>query len=204
MLADSAGNHDIFTILTVVDAALTLRHHGDGSQTTYPSGSSVLPVVVIATFLDRATRTLRRYDGDASDLPHLDDVVDLRVEYFGTRQPPRFPKPPIGSSNCLYDADGVARTPLLPVAPDTSLVPMPAASFTDGPWCGSGGTMFDADLLRVRRVRVTVRLQATDPAVRGTDVREFRVPGSARFAGAMVPDLSVVADVAPRNLRTVW
>ena len=35
-----------------------------------------------------------------------------------------------------------------------------AAILTDGPYCGSGDNQFDADLLRVRKVRVTLRMQA--------------------------------------------
>jgi hypothetical protein len=30
--------------------------------------------------------------------------------------------------------------------------------FQDGPWCGSGDNEFDADLLRIRKVRVTLRM----------------------------------------------
>jgi hypothetical protein len=75
---------------------------------------------------------------------------------------------------------------------------------TDGPWCGSGGNQFDADLLRVRRIRVILRLQASDPAVRGTNPSMFREPGTARSSGAMAADVNVVVDVAPRNFHQGW
>ena len=70
----------------------------------------------------------------------------------------------------------------------------------DGPWCGSGGTRFDADLLRVRRIRITVRLQASDPAVRGSDRQRFANRGSAKRETSMVPDVTVTIDATPRNL----
>ena len=75
-----------------------------------------------------------------------------------------------------------------------------SAMLSDGPWCGAGETQFDADLLRIRRVRIALRLQAADPAVRGSDLR-YRVPGRARSETSMVADVTVTIDVSPRNLR---
>lgn len=53
---------------------------------------------------------------------------------------------------------------------------LPAGAFTDGPWRGSGATMFDEDLLRIRRVRVSIEL----------------ADGRARYAATV--------DVSPRNV----
>lgn len=53
---------------------------------------------------------------------------------------------------------------------------LPPSVFVDGPWRGSGATMFDEDLLRIRRVRVTIELSE----------------GRARYAATV--------DVAPRNV----
>lgn len=55
-------------------------------------------------------------------------------------------------------------------------VELPIGTFADGPWLGSGETMFDADLLRVRRVRVELTLTS----------------GRETFRAA--------ADVSPRNM----
>ncbi len=52
---------------------------------------------------------------------------------------------------------------------------LPVSVLTDGPWRGSGDTMFDEDLLRIRRVRVAIEL----------------AEGRARYAATV--------DVAPRN-----
>ena len=71
---------------------------------------------------------------------------------------------------------------------------------SDGPWCGSGGTRFDADLLRVRRIRISVRLQASDPAVRGSDRQSVLQPRHGRADTSMVPDVIVSIDITPRNL----
>jgi hypothetical protein len=53
-------------------------------------------------------------------------------------------------------------------------------------------------------VKTTLRLQASDPAVRGADPAAFRYPGHAQRAGLEVPDRTVVVDVSPRNLRVAW
>ena len=69
---------------------------------------------------------------------------------------------------------------------------LPLALFRDGPFCGSGAMQYDADLLRIRRVVVRVRVRA----------------GSAcPVSGAVATELShlhdereVVIDVSLRNL----
>ena len=80
------------------------------------------------------------------------------------------------------------------------LIELTPGMLTDGPWC-SGDARYDLDLLRVRRIRVSVRLQATDAAARGTDPARFANPGSARRSALFVPDVTVEIDVVPRNLR---
>ncbi|MNC87652.1 hypothetical protein D3C83_33920 [compost metagenome] len=112
----------------------------------------------------------------------VDGLARVAFEYFGSPVPPRLPKPAAGLANCLYDAAGV---------PDPALITLPAgadglaalapAILGDGPWCGAGETRFDADLLRIRRVRVTAAV-----VVAGSG------PGS--------PPPSVSFDIAPRNL----
>jgi hypothetical protein len=206
LMFDATGNHDVFTVTDVAGQTLSLRHHGGGIHSVYAPGTPVIAVDVFGFYLDRNTRTLRRYDGDASDLPAVDDVVDMEVGYFGDIQPPVRPRPATGTSNCLYDAGGAYRSALLPVLvpAGASQAAVAEAIVTDGPWCGTGPNQFDADLLRVRRVRVALRLQASDPAVRGSDPVRFREPGIARDSSSLVPDAVVVVDVTPRNLRAAW
>ena len=58
---------------------------------------------------------------------------------------------------------------LMPLAAGT-ISEIPLERFTDGPFCGIAPNRFDADLLRIRRVRVTLRLQAADASVRDVEV----------------------------------
>ena len=201
MLIDPDGSYDIVTITGVAAASLTVRARGAASGRTHRVGSPVLSIDSSSFFVDPSTFVLHRYDGDASDVPAIDDVVAMDVRYYGATGPPAWPRPPAGEANCLYDAGGAYLSALMPaLAGVGGLVELTDAMLTDGPWCGSGGTRFDADLLRVRRIRVTVRLQASDPAVRGSDRRRFLNPGPATRDASMVPDVIVSIDVTPRNL----
>ena len=74
---------------------------------------------------------------------------------------------------------------------------------TDGPWCpdAAAPNRVDADLFRVREVRVTLRLEAASPAARGGDARLFAHPGTARHPWRWVPDRQVTIDVVLRALH---
>jgi hypothetical protein len=171
---------------------------------------------------------LRRSTDGAADMPLLDHVVALRFEYFGRSDPPAVvddgdsvrrrvsygPLPPPAGvddaldawpagENCVFSrSDGVAvpRQGSLPAAAD-GLAQLPLALFSDGPWCpdGAAPNRYDADLLRIRLARITIRVQAQSPAVRGLNARLFARPGPAREAARLVPDLEVQVDAALRN-----
>ncbi len=199
---DNNGNFDNFTITEVQSAAGHLQHRGQIFSRRYPPNTSTISEINAYTYyLDRTTNQLRRYDGADSDVPIVDNVADLRFEYFGDPQPPRSPKPEPGVANCLYDQLGnYLNLPVL-TATDGSLAALPASILTDGPvYCGGGTNEYDPDLLRIRKVRVTLRMQAATAAMRaGPDVT-----GTVR-AGAggerSVRDYILSFEVAPRNLN---
>ena len=86
-------------------------------------------------------------------------------------------------------------------ADEGSLSILTADMFKNGPWCGSGDSEFDADLLRVRKVRVTLRMQVSSPSLRGSDATLFANPGKSQGGNRLVPDYFVRFDVSPRNLN---
>ncbi len=201
IIFDTTGNFDTFAITQVQSAAGHLQHRGQDLNYNYLAGSQVTQIVSNTYFLDRATNQLKQYDGINPELPLVDNVVDLRFDYFGDPTPPLAPKPPPGTPNCLYDAAGnLIGLPTL-AANEGSLASLPGAMLTDGPWCGSGDNRFDADLLRIRKVRVTMRVQVGLSSMRGTDTRLFANPGSSAGAATWVPDYSVSFEVSPRNLN---
>lgn len=73
----------------------------------------------------------------------------------------------------------------------------------DGPWFPDEGDAhrFDSDLLRIRRVRVTLRVQAASAALRGPAGILFMQGGSATSRERYVPDREIRFDVSPRNLN---
>jgi hypothetical protein len=142
-----------------------------------------------------------RYNGGTNDVPLVDNVVDLKFDYFGDINPPLFPRPLLGEANCLYDAAG-NYVGLPTLAPDDgSLAVLTAAQLTDGPMCGGGSNQYDVDLLRIRKVRMTMRVQAANASLRGSDTALFRNPGTSRGGEKFVPDYMISFEVAPRNLN---
>jgi hypothetical protein len=152
-------------------------------------------------YYDAVNRQLRHYDGDASDNPVIDNVVGVLFEYFGDPNPPMAPKPPMGVANCLYDDSQnlVAGMATLPTQ-GASLAPLPLNILNDGPWCGAGSNRFDADLLRVRKVRITLRVQAGNDMLRGTGA-DYAVAGKSRSAPKMLQDYGVRFEITPRNMN---
>jgi hypothetical protein len=204
IIFDTSGNFDLFTITEVQDAAGHLQHRGEALSIPYDIGANVTQIVSNTYYLDRNTHKLMRYNGRDQETPIADDVVDLKFEYFGDVNPPRLPKPPAGVANCLYDAAGnYANLPVL-TADDGSLAALTGSMLTDGPMCGGGGNQFDADLLRIRKVRVTMRVQAANPAMRGnayTHPELFLVSGTATGGERYLPDFRLSFEVTPRNLN---
>jgi hypothetical protein len=172
---------------------------------------------------------LMRYDGWESDLPLLDHVSRFRVAWLGAAEPPRFreaaeaavtgvtygPVPPAAAvdlpddswgpgENCVFSraaGDVVPRLPILGSSP-LSLVALEGAALTDGPWCAHAAEAgrFDADLFRVRRVRLSLAVEAAAASSRGQDPRWFGRPGTGRNPYITVPDLQLTLDIAPRSL----
>jgi len=118
-------------------------------------------------------------------------------------QPTSYP----AGENCVFSMDTAtrARLPrLLPLAADASrgsLVPLGGAMLADGPWCPDEGdpNRFDADLLRIRRVGVTLRVEAGTDSLRAASGTLFFRAGTSRGVHA-VPDQEIHFEISPRNL----
>lgn len=182
-------------------------------------------------FLNTATNQLMFYDGGlGADVPVVDNVVGLAFEYFGDPQPPEWrpgkavsdttgpwtsygPKPSAvavapyeAGANCVFNNDGspvpASALPALGAA-GTGLVKLTAAQLTDGPWCPNATSLnrWDADLLRVRKIGVKVRVQAANAALRGPASALFTRGGTSRGGEKWVPDQEIRLQVSPRNLN---
>ena len=83
---------------------------------------------------------------------------------------------------------------------DTLLSP---AVLQDGPWetGDPDAAVFDADLRRIRRVRIALRVQAALASMRGPSGTLFTHGGTSTSAARYLPDREIRFDVALRNMN---
>ena len=167
----------------------------------------------------------------ANDAPVVDHVVGLTFTYFGDPQPPQLtgkpfssagpwttygPKPPaLGAAggtayplgeNCAFAVAGGAHVPRLATLAggnSMTLVQLGAPELTDGPWCPdvNNANRWDADLLRIRKIGIKLRVEATVDALRGPAGPLFTRAGTSRGGNKWVPDQELSFEVSPRNLN---
>ncbi len=209
-------------------SALTLK--GDAPAREFAAGSNVTEAraVTYALKADAASGAFQlvRADGFDPAQPLLDHVVKLAFRYFVDAQPPRVvddtatpprasygPAPPpldeslVGwpaGENCTFAVvDGRHQTRLTVLGSPDTVVEISPSLLTDGPWCPDAGARnrFDADLLRIRRVRFTLRVQTALSSLRGPAGLLFTNGGLSTAGGRSVPDVEIQFDVTPRNLK---
>lgn len=207
VIFDDTGSYDFFTITAVQTASLHLQHRppinpDDFSKAYTPAENARIAQVETHTyFRDPVTNQLMHYWGDANPPePVTDQIVDLRFEYFGDPEPPDAPRPAPGGTNCLFDGAGNNRLPILP-SNGSSLVELTPALLSDGPFCGTAPNQYDADLYRIRRIRITMRVQTALADLRGTDPVLFRNPGISNSGQRFIPDYEMSYEIAPRNMN---
>ena len=124
------------------------------------------------------------------------------------------PKPPLlgvnntndswgAGENCAFMVQNGQHVPRLgALAAANTQIELPAAMLSDGPWCpdGTSTRRFDADVLRIRRVRIKLRVQVAPASMRGPTGVLFTRGGTAR-GDRFVPDQEISFDVTPRNLN---
>lgn len=229
LVFDDSGSFNTFTISSIQGVTLNLDHNMRDSTKTYaPNVSRIVEASSRTYFLkpDLANDMYRleRYDGaGGADVPVVDHVAALGFAYLADPEPPLAikppadpsgpwttygPKPPASGDNCIFMPGAPLPAPRLPVLTALSggpaLVRLMPAQLTDGPWCPSASdpNRYDADLLRVRSVAVTVRVEAASRSLRGPAGFLFSRGGTGTSARALVPDQEVSFEVAPRNLGT--
>jgi type II secretory pathway pseudopilin PulG len=137
--------------------------HAPLGATYGPSGDAMATGVEVRAIHFDAGRQQLRIASAGTDLPLLDDVAAFEVVWLGDTSAPAGPRPPPGEENCVVGVDGSLRLPAL-AADEGPWVRLEAAELSDGPWCGVQPWRFDADLYRVRMVRLRVQLRRTRAA----------------------------------------
>ena len=156
-------------------------------------------------------------------LPVIDQVRRFDVEWWGVAGAPRvlaaadgtpgrttagpLPPPPgemlpwgawPAGENCLFAGDGAGGWAPRLADLGSGLVPVPLDSLQDGPWCPHPAApgRWDADLLRLRQVRVRLAVQAA--------AERLRAPGPASpgpRARRTVPDIEATLVLVPGRWR---
>ena len=173
---DAGGAFQTFSLAAVIDAASQLTMTS-APLTIYEAGTPVVEAQVRTYCLkvdaQSDTWQLVQYDGTANaDVPVLDHVVALTFEYFGDPAP--------GAST-----------------------PIRSVELIDGPWRPNdpSADRWDSDLLRIRTVAVTIRVEAAAAALRGPAGALFTNRGTATRASVWAPDETIHFVVSPRNLN---
>jgi len=206
LLVDSSGvgaGYELFQVTGT--GASTIQHAAPNPTFTkayLQNAGQLSEVEQHVYYLDSTARQLMHYDGRDTDEVLVDNVVGLTFTYFADPDPSRVPEPPPGMSSCLYDP-GDPPKPLLAPLGGTALQPLTLSQLSDGPVCGLGGNQFDGDLMRIRKVRVSIRIQASTADLRGKDSKTFASAGAATDGRRYVPDYSMNFDVSPRNLNLI-
>ncbi|HSC28028.1 MAG TPA: hypothetical protein VLD67_12180 [Vicinamibacterales bacterium] len=201
ILIDSSGLGAGYSLFSVTGTTGGLAHGSPNPPfgRAYPSASSVvMPIVHRIYYLDRSSRRLMFYDGYQTDVPLVDGVVDLRFGYFADPMPDSVREPADGDENCVYRA-GDPPVPLLEYLGGRSPAALPPARMIDGPICGVSPHRFDGDLLRIRRVVVTIRLEVSADYLRGSGA-SFAREGNSPDGDSYVRDYEITFDVSPRNM----
>jgi hypothetical protein len=157
VIFDQTGAHDVFRISGVALEPPALMHAGFPLSKNYAAGATIAQAQTVTYWHQVDTRTT------ASQLMKYDgDETDLPVIDN------------VASLQFEYFADGVT--------------PIDASGLTDGPWLPDAtfANRFDADLLRVRRVRATVRVRVNQV-----------------FLHLPVADQVVQIEIAPRSQNRV-
>jgi prepilin-type N-terminal cleavage/methylation domain-containing protein len=231
LIFDASGAFDTFNITSVQSGALHLQHRGEDVNKPYGTGSYISQIVQYTYWLktDTVAETyqLMRYDGNQTDLPIVENVVGLTFEYYGEPQPPVLrprqtppttygPNPPAlgvnntadiwgAGENCTFMVSGGQQvTRLATLGPANGpLIKLTEDMVKDGPWCpdASAAGRYDADLLRIRKIRVTLRVQAGNKAFRAAAGTLFTYGGSSTGGERYIPDQEITFDVTPRNLN---
>jgi hypothetical protein len=202
LIADLSGPGLGFDLFSVRSVAGALGHGAPDPAFShaYSSGPArVVPIRQRVYYLDAPTHRLMVYDGSTTDVPLADGIAGLRFQYLIDPWAGGVSRAGSAGGNCLYAA-GVPPLPLLTDLGGPRLVAATAALLGNGPPCGLSPNRFDGDLLRIRRVRVTIRAQASDSTLRGSGP-DFAVPGTAPGGAREVADAEVTFDVTPRNLQ---
>lgn len=162
--------------------------------------------------IDNVVDLAFEYFGDPR--PAFVTDTTTRATTYGPR-PPALGTEPSGvdawpwgpGANCVFEIDagtGQHAPRLADLAPGSqALILMDEGMLTDGPFCpqADAASRFDADLLRVRKIGIVLRVQVESAHLRGPAGTLFRNAGVGLSSRTMVPDQEIRFEITPRNFN---
>lgn len=186
----------------------TYYYNAATSQLMFYDGQNDADVPVV----DNVVGVTFRYWGDPQP-PQLNGRALSDISGPATTYGPRPPTAAANNGdgwpngeNCIFQFNGATLGPRLPVlgagGTTNTLVELTQANLSDGPWCPgpASDTLWDADLLRIRKISVTLRVQAAVASLRGPASALFTNGGTSSTASKWAPDQQMTFSVAPRNM----
>lgn len=182
-----------------------------GTMAVIFDDSGVFDLVAIGDVLDSSSEVVvDAWDaGSAAAFRAGATIVEARVRTYYLKNDP------VAHTSQVMRADGAAGGDL-PVLDhvvgldfdyaDEVGTALTSAELGDGPWLPNAvdPLRWDADLLRIRTIGVTLRVEAALAALRGPTAALFRNPGTSRSANAWMPDQTIRFRVSPRSLADRW
>jgi hypothetical protein len=226
VIYDGTGAFDR-VVVTAVDPASWSLVVSPAVSRPYPA-DAVISEVIVSTFVvdidsDGMGRLIRQTGGGAVQ-PVVDHVVRFGVEAYGEAAPPwpgRTPRspptygpmppppdvddprdawPPGENCTMALGANGLLTPRLPPLGGLGELIAIEPSMVQDGPWCaGPSGEAYDADLFRIRRVDLRLRVEASAARLRGPAGVLFARAGHGQGT-SWSPDLELRVSVSPPNL----
>jgi prepilin-type N-terminal cleavage/methylation domain-containing protein len=228
-ISDGQGRFDVFEVGST-DAAQMSLTAANPLSTAYLIGARLFEVDTFRFSLGvqpDGSKSLIRTTWSGAAQPVVDGVSDFAITLVGEASAPQItwdgvsgwaeygPQPPAlawrdgqgawpAGESCMVWRDAIGpKSRLTDRGGKGTLVPLARSDLEDGPWCAGGSTgSYDADLLRIRHVNISLRLEALPPTLRGPAGQLFRRGGTnATSAARWVPDRTVAISVSLRNLR---
>jgi prepilin-type N-terminal cleavage/methylation domain-containing protein len=227
-ISDGQGRFDVFEVAATDPARMTVMPLKPLSA-AYARDAQLFEAETFRFSLAMqpdGSKSLVRVPGSGTAQPVVDGVTELDISLWGEAGAPQItwdgtdgwasygPEPPAAAfrdggngwpagESCVAYRDPLGpHSRLTDLGQTGTLVLLARRDLTDGPWCAGGALgAYDADLIRLRRVDISIRLESLIPALRGPAGQLFSRPGSSRSPLRWVPDRVVNASISLRNQR---
>lgn len=226
-ISDGHGRFDVFEVASTDVSGMSLLPLKPLSA-PYGAGARLFEAEAFRYWLATqpdGSKSMVRIARTGAAQPVVDGIADLSISLWGEAAPPQItwdgtdgaatygPVPPSATfrdaggawpegESCLTGRDAAGPwSRLVPLGATGTLVPLTRSDLDDGPWCAGGILgIYDADLIRLRRIDIELRVEALAPGLRGPAGQLFSRPGTSFLSPARwVPDRALAISISLRD-----